>query len=138
MRNTFRCVNSSPEVIRRTVLMYVRYPLSLRQVEICWSNVASTLSRDGAVLVKPARSDVAAAIRKRFGFQTDHCRTGVGTWTGCLSGSMARRYYLWRAADHEGEVLEVFVTTLRDRKAALKLLKRGLKRYGRPVCIVTD
>ena len=33
MRNPFRCFNSSPEVIRLTVMLYVRYPLSLRQVE---------------------------------------------------------------------------------------------------------
>ena len=33
MRNPFKYVNSSPKVIRRAVLMYVRYPLSLRQVE---------------------------------------------------------------------------------------------------------
>lgn len=33
MRNPFRCFNSSPEVIRRAVMMYIRYPLSLRQVE---------------------------------------------------------------------------------------------------------
>ena len=40
--------------------------------------------------------------------------------------------------DHEGEVLEVFATKRRDRKAALKLLKRTMKRYGRPWAIVTD
>jgi putative transposase len=33
MRNPFRCFDSSPEVIRVAVMMYVRYPLSLRQVE---------------------------------------------------------------------------------------------------------
>ena len=33
MRNPFRNFNSSPEVIRLTLMMYVRYPLSLRQVE---------------------------------------------------------------------------------------------------------
>ena len=33
MRNPFRYFNSSPEVIRLAVMMYVRYPLSLRQVE---------------------------------------------------------------------------------------------------------
>jgi putative transposase len=33
MRNPFRCFNSSPEVIRLVVMMYIRYPLSLRQVE---------------------------------------------------------------------------------------------------------
>jgi putative transposase len=33
MRNPFRCFNSSPEIIRLTVMMYIRYRLSLRQVE---------------------------------------------------------------------------------------------------------
>ncbi len=47
-------------------------------------------------------------------------------------------HYLWRAVDHEGEVLEVFVTKRRDRRAALKFLKRTMKRYGRPQSIVTD
>ena len=47
-------------------------------------------------------------------------------------------HYLWRAVDHEGEVLEVFVTKKRDRKAALMFLKRTMKRYGRPEVIVTD
>ena len=47
-------------------------------------------------------------------------------------------HYLWRAVDHEGEVLEVFATKRRDRKAALEFLKRVMKRYGRPGTIVTD
>ena len=47
-------------------------------------------------------------------------------------------YYLWRAVDHEGEVLEVFVTKKRDRKAALRFMKRTMKRYGRTKVIVTD
>mgnify|MGYP003723510477 CR=1 FL=1 len=47
-------------------------------------------------------------------------------------------HYLWRAVDHEGEVLEVFATKRRDRRAALKFLKRSMKRYGRPRKIVTD
>ena len=46
-------------------------------------------------------------------------------------------HYLWRAVDHEGEVLEVFATKRRDRKAALRFLKRAMKRYGRPKVIVT-
>ena len=40
--------------------------------------------------------------------------------------------------DHEGEVLEVFATKRRDRRAALKFLKRAMKRYGGPQVIVTD
>ena len=46
--------------------------------------------------------------------------------------------YLWRAVDQEGEVLEVFATKRRDRAAALKFLKRAVKRYGRPRAVVTD
>ncbi|SPH18243.1 hypothetical protein DEA8626_01775 [Defluviimonas aquaemixtae] len=40
------------------------------------------------------------------------------------------RHYLWRAVDHEGEVLESFLTKTRDKKAALKFLKKSLKRHG--------
>ena len=46
-----------------------------------------------------------------------------------INGEM---YYLWRAVDFEGEVLEIFATKRRDRRAALKFLKRAMKRYGRP------
>jgi putative transposase len=46
--------------------------------------------------------------------------------------------YLWRAVDHEGEVLEAVVTSKRTKAAALKLLKRIMKKYGRPRTIVTD
>jgi putative transposase len=47
-------------------------------------------------------------------------------------------HYLWRAIDHEGEVLEVFATKRRDRRAALTFIKRAMKRYGRPGTVVTD
>lgn len=48
------------------------------------------------------------------------------------------RHYLWRAVDHEGEILESFVTKTREKNAALKFLKKTMRRYGRPVAIVTD
>ena len=47
-------------------------------------------------------------------------------------------HYLWRAVDHEGEVLEALVTKRRDRKAALKFLSKTMKRHGRPHVFVTD
>src|SRR5258708_36943599 len=46
--------------------------------------------------------------------------------------------YLWRAVDHEGEVLETVVTAKRDKAAALKFLKRIMKKYGQPRRVVTD
>ncbi|WP_370246270.1 DDE-type integrase/transposase/recombinase [Ruegeria sp. AU67] len=50
----------------------------------------------------------------------------------------SKQYYLWRAADHEGEVLESYVTKRRDRVAALIHSKKAMKRYGQPDFVVTD
>ena len=52
-----------------------------------------------------------------------------------LNGEMV---YLWRAVDHEGEILESFVTKKRDKSAALAFLKKALKRHGKAEAIVTD
>jgi putative transposase len=138
MRNPFRYFNSSPEVIRLTVLMYIRYPLSLRQVEdllfergidICHETVRFWWNRFGPMF--------AAEIRKRRINHRLH-----STWRWHLDEVFVRingeTHYLWRAVDHEGEVLEVFVTKRRDRRAALNFLKRAMKRYGQPKVIVTD
>ena len=138
MNNPFRYFNSSPEVIRLAVMMYIRYPLSLRQVEdilfergidICYETVRYWWNRFGPMF--------AAEIRKR--------RVHGGNWSNWrwhLDEVFVRingeTHYLWRAVDHEGEVLEAFVTKRRDHRAALKFLKRTMKRYGRPWSIVTD
>src|SRR5665809_76302 len=138
MRNPFRYFNSSPEVIRLVVMMYIRYPLSLRQVEdilfergidICHETVRYWWNRFGPMF--------ATAIRKR----RLHYRS-FSQWRWHLDEVFVRingeTHYRWRAVDHEGEGLEVFVTKRRDRRAALKFLKRTMKRYGRPQSIVTD
>ena len=79
----------------------------------------------------------AAAIRKRRVQNRSY-----STWRWHLDEVFVQingeTHYLWRAVDHEGEVLEVFATKRRDRRAALEFLKRALKRYGRPGTIVTD
>ena len=72
LTNSFRWFDSSPEVIRLMVLMYVKYPQSLRNV------------------------------------------------------------------DREDEVMESFVTRTRDKPAALKFIKKAMKRHGRPKVVVTD
>ena len=138
MRNPFRYFNSSPEVIRLTVLMYLRYPLSLRQVEdllfergidICHETIRFWWNRFGPMF--------ANEIRKRR-IQTrsySHWRWHLDEVFVRINGET---HYLWRAVDHEGEVLEVFVTRRRDRGAALKFLKRAMKRYDRPRSIITD
>ncbi len=138
MQNPFGYFNSSPEVIRLAVMMYIRYPLSLRQVEdllfergidICHETVRYWWNRFGPMF--------ASEIRKR----RIHNRS-FSQWRWHLDEVFVRingeTHYLWRAVDHEGEVLEVFATKRRDRRAALTFVKRTMKRYGRPRAIVTD
>ena len=138
MKNPFRYFNSSPEIIRLAVMMYIRYPLSLRQVEdllsergidICHETVRFWWNRFGPLF--------AAEIRKRRIHHHSH-----SNWRWHLDEVFVRingeTHYLWRAVDHEGEVLEVLATKRRDRKAALRFMKRAMKRYGRPWSIVTD
>ncbi len=48
------------------------------------------------------------------------------------------QHYLWRAVDQDGKVLEAHVTKTRDKAAALKFLKKLMKRHGRPEELVTD
>ena len=52
-----------------------------------------------------------------------------------INGGM---HYLWRAVDQEGEVLESYVTKTRDKAAALRFMKKALKRHGSPEAITTD
>ncbi len=47
-------------------------------------------------------------------------------------------HHLWRAVDHEGEVLESFVTKKRDKKAALEFLKKAMRKHDQPEEVVTD
>jgi putative transposase len=79
----------------------------------------------------------AAEIRKHWvsGMQTSRWRWHLDEVFVKISGE---RHCLWRAVDHEGEVLESLVTKTRDKKAALKFLKKSLKRHGCVEEIVTD
>ena len=139
MKNPFRYFKTSPEIIRLAVMMYVRFPLSLRQVEdllhergidICHETVRAWWNRFGPIFAAEIRKKRSASIRAHI------------QWRWHLDEVFVRingaTYYLWRAVDHEGEVLEAFVTKKRDRKAALGFLRRAMKRYGRPEVIVTD
>ena len=79
----------------------------------------------------------AAEVRKRRSQRRNYSqwRWHVDEVFVRINGEM---HYLWRAVDHKGEVLDVFATKRRDRKAALAFLKRALKRDGRPKVLVTD
>jgi putative transposase len=139
MKNPFRYYKTSPAIIRLAVMMYVRYPLSLRQVEdllhergidVSYETVRAWWNRFGPVFaaeIRKARS-VSFHSSPQWRWHLDEVFVRI-------NGEV---HYLWRAVDHEGEVLEAFVTKRRDRKAALKFLKKALKKYGNPKVIVTD
>ena len=135
----FRYFNSSPEVIRLVVMMYVRYPLSLRNVEdllfergvdICHETVRFWWNRFGPMFAADIRRQRVSRMRgfKHWNWHLDEMYVKIG-------GEM---HYLWRAVDHEGEILESYVTKTRDKKAALSFIKKALKRHGPVEAITTD
>ena len=138
-QNPFRYFKTSPEIIRLAVMMYVRFPLSLRNVEdllhergidICHETVRYWWNRFGPMF--------ASEIRKK----RIHPPHNYSNWKWHLDEVFVKingeTHYLWRAVDHEGEVLEAFVSKRRDHKAAMVFLKKIMKRYGKPREIVTD
>ena len=137
--NPFRYFRSSPEVIRLAVLMYVRFPLSLRNVEdllfergidLCHETVRLWWNRFGPLFAADIRRQRVSRMR---GFR--HWKWHLDEMYVRINGEM---HYLWRAVDHEGEILESFVTTTRDKSAALRFMKKALKRHGKTEKIVTD
>ncbi len=119
--------------------MYVRYPLSLRNVEdllhergidISHETVRFWWNRFGPMFAAEIRRNRVSQMRSYSNWQwhLDEVFEKINGET----------HYLWRAVDHEGEILESYVTKRRDRKAALKFLRKSMKRYGRPEIIVTD
>lgn len=120
-------------------MLYVRYPLSLRNVEdllfergydLCHKTVRLWWNRFGPLFAADIRRQ---RVSRMSGFR--HWRWHLDEMYVKLNGEMV---YLWRAVDHEGEVLESFVTKKRDKSAALVFLKKALKRHGKPEKIVTD
>ena len=139
MRNPFRYFKTSPEVIRLAVMMYVRFPLSLRNVEdllhergvdVSHETVRFWWNRFGPMFAAEIRRKRASRLRAwpQWQWHLDEVFVKINGVT----------HYLWRAVDHEGEVLEAYVTKRRDRKAALRFLRKAMKRYGRPEIVVTD
>jgi putative transposase len=120
-------------------MMYVRFPLSLRNVEdllhergidISHETVRFWWNRFGPMFAAEIRRKRASRMRSYSNWQWHLDEVFVK-----INGET---HYLWRAVDHEGEVLESYVTKRRDRKAALSFLRKSMKRYGQPKVIVTD
>ena len=134
----FKYFKTSPEIIRLAVMLYVRFPLSLRNVEdllhergidICHETVRYWWLRFGPMF--------AAEIKKRRiqALKSSRWRRHLDEVFVKING---KQHYLWRAVDHEGEVLENYVTKRRDKKAALKVLRKAMRKHGQPETIITD
>jgi putative transposase len=137
--NPFRYFHSSPEVIRLVVMLYVRFPLSLRNVEdllfergidICHETVRHWWNRFGPMFATDIRRQRTSSMRgfRQWQWHLDEVYVKINGET----------HYLWRAVDHEGEVLESYITKTRDKAAALRFMKKALKRHSPAEAIVTD
>ena len=137
--NPFRYFHSSPELIREVVMLYIRFPLSLRNVEdllfergydLCHETVRLWWNRFGPMFAGEIRRKRVNRMRnvRQWRWHLDEMYVK-------LNGEMV---YMWRAVDHEGEILESFITKKRDKSAALTFMKKALKRHGSPAVIVTD
>jgi len=120
-------------------MMYVRFPLSLRNVEellfergidLCHETVRLWWNRFGPLFAAHIQRQ---RVKRMRGFR--QWRWHIDEIYVKINGEMR---YLWRAVDHEGEILESYVTRKRDKSAALRFLKRVLKRHGKAEAIVTD
>src|SRR6201996_2779206 len=119
--------------------MYVKFPLSLRNVEdllaergieVSYETVRFWWNRFGPMFAAEIRRKRVERMRAftHWKWHLDEVYVKIG-------GEM---HYLWRAVDHEGEVLESFATKTRDKAAALKFMKKLMRRHGSAKVITTD
>ena len=132
LRTPFYRFNSSPEVIRLVVMMYVKYPLSLRNVEdllrergidICHETVRYWWNRFGPMFAAEIRRKRVEHMRAYT-----HWRWRLDEVYVKINGQM---HHLWRAVDQEGEVLESFVSKTRDKAAMKEIGNADRQEVGR-------
>ena len=124
-----------PEIIQQAIWLNLRFTLSLRDVEdllaergimVSYETVRRWVNHFGPM--------IAANLRKRR--PKPHTIWHLDEVYLKIDGRMV---YLWRAVDAEGEVLDVLVQSRRNKRAALKLMRKLLKKYGFvPDKLVTD
>jgi putative transposase len=124
-----------PQVIQYAVWLYVRFDLSLRDVEdLLAERGLETSSETIRRWVLKFGNKYARKIRHRR--PRPGCHWHLDEVFVSING---RKMYLWRAVDEEGEVLEILVQSRRNKKAAQKLICKLLKKQGyAPDTIITD
>ncbi len=122
-------------IIQHAVWLYARFTLSLRDVEellaergiaVSYETVRAWVARFGPAIARGLRARRPGSNGR---WHLDEVSVSVG----------GRRMYLWRAVDGEGEILDVLLQPRRDKAAALRLMRKLLRRQGRaPDALVTD
>ena len=124
-----------PDIIRHAVWLYLRFTLSFRDIEdllaergldISYETIRRWVAKFGPLF--------ARELRKRRPRPTGRWHMDEVVVT--IAGS---RFWLWRAVDSEGEVLDLLVQRKRDKAAAAKLMRKLIKKQGfAPEVLVTD
>ena len=124
-----------PEIIQHAVWLYFRFPLSFRDVEDLLAERGIDISYE---TVRRWALKFGQAFAQRL--RKTRPRASVHWHLDEVFISLnGKRMYLWRAVDGEGEVLDILVQSRRNKKAALKLMRKLLKKQGFvPEAIVTD
>ena len=119
-------------------MLYIRFPLSLRNVEDLLQERGIDVSHESIRFWSNRFGPIFAKEIRRRSIQNPRA---YSNWQWHLDEVFVKIngeiHYLWRAVDHEGEVLESYVSKRRDRRVAMKFLRKSMKRYGQPEIIVT-
>lgn len=136
---SFKYLKTSPEIFRLAVMLYIRFPLSLRNAEdllhergidVSHETVRHWWNRFGPMFASEFRRKRVQQLRafSKWKWHVNEVFVKVN----------AKRHYLWRTVDHEGEVPETVATKRLNKAAALEFLKKLMKRHGCIEEIVTD
>jgi putative transposase len=113
-------------IIQHAIWVYLRFTLSYRDVEellaergldLSYETIRRWVLKFGPVL--------ARRLRQRRPRPSD--RWHLDEMIVRIAG---KRMYFWRAVDHEGEILDVLVQPRRDKRAAVKLMRKLLRKQG--------
>src|SRR4029450_8347091 len=134
-RISYRGYRFPPDIIQRAVWLYFRFTLSFRDVEdllaergieVSYETIRQWVTRFGPAIARDLRS---RRPRPHGQWHLDEMFVSIG----------GKRMYLWRAVDAEGEVLDCLVQSRRNKRAALRLMRKLIRKYRMvPATFVTD
>jgi putative transposase len=124
-----------PPIIQHAIWLYLRFTLSYRDVEELLAERGLEVSYE-TVRRWVLKFGPGFARRLRRSRPRPSDRWHLDEMVVRIAG---RRMYLWRAVDHEGEVLDMLVQRRRDKRAALRLMRKLLRKHGfAPKLLTTD